>query len=111
MSPEPPGHPEPPTPRSRSGTLGRHAPRTGDEPVTAQSPLRLRRLLSGIFLPVFVAAAVLFALWARVSGPGNSPHRAVLITIAALCAIIAFLAALDLVVVARRLRRERDADT
>ncbi|MER6529963.1 DUF6343 family protein [Streptomyces sp. NPDC001508] len=107
MSPEPPGHPEPPAPRSRSGTIGRHSARTGSEPVTARSPLRLRLLLSGIFLPVFVAAAALFALWARASGPGGSPHRAVLITIAALCAIIAFLAVVDLLVVVRRLRRER----
>ncbi|MFF0223819.1 DUF6343 family protein [Streptomyces sp. NPDC004629] len=109
MSPEPHGHPEPSAPRSRSGTLGRHAPRTGGEPVTAQSALRLRRLLSVIFLPVFAAAAALFALWARVSGPGGSPHRAVLITIAALCAILAFLAVVDLLVVVRRLRRERGA--
>ncbi|MEV5339651.1 DUF6343 family protein, partial [Streptomyces sp. NPDC052676] len=44
--------------------------RTGTEPVTARSPLRLRLLLSAAFLPLFAAAAVLLGLWAAASGPG-----------------------------------------
>ncbi|MGW4734372.1 DUF6343 family protein [Streptomyces shenzhenensis] len=109
MSTEPPARPESPAPRTRSGTRGHGSPRTGGEPVTARSAVRLRLLLSWIFLPVFMAAAACFALWAAGSGPGASPGRAVLVTIAAICAIIAFLAAVDLSVLVGRLRRERRA--
>lgn len=96
-----------PVPRARSGTIGRRFPRSGTEPVTAQSPLGLRLILSGVFLPLFGAAAWLFGVWAADSGPADSPGRGVLIAVAALCAALALLAAVDLVVVVRRLRRER----
>ncbi len=82
-------------------------PHTGTEPRTARSPLRLRRLLAGVFLPLFVAAAVLFAIWAARTDPGGSPSRGVLVGVAVGCAALALTAALDLVVVARRLRRRR----
>ncbi|MEU0781225.1 DUF6343 family protein [Streptomyces sp. NPDC006173] len=98
-----------PVPRARSGAAGRHAPRTGTEPRTARSPLRLRLLLSGIFLPLFVAAAVLFGVWAGTSGPGDNPGRGALVVLAAVCAALALLAAVDLLVVTRRRRRERTA--
>ncbi|MFL4909106.1 DUF6343 family protein [Streptomyces sp. MMS24-I2-30] len=107
MSPEPSTRPGPTAPRPRSGTTGRRMPRTGTEPVTARSALRLRLRLSGIFLPVFVAAAALFALWAADSGPGDIPGGGVLVTLAAVFAALVLLAALDLLVVIRRLRRER----
>jgi hypothetical protein len=64
-------------------------------------------VLAGGFLPMLVAAAVLFGVWAGNSGPGDSPGRSVLVTLAAVCAGLALTAALDLLVVARRLRRER----
>ncbi|MEU0965332.1 DUF6343 family protein [Streptomyces sp. NPDC005917] len=89
--------------------IGGRVPRTGTEPVTARSAVRLRLLLSGIFLPLFAAACVLFAVWAAHSGTGDSPGRGVLVTLAAVCAALALAAAMDLLVVIRRLRRERSA--
>ncbi|MCF2436377.1 DUF6343 family protein [Streptomyces thinghirensis] len=99
-----------PASRARSGAIGRRLPRTGTEPVTAQSPLRLRLLLSAVFLPLFVAGAAFFGVWAADTGPGDSPRtrhpggprRRVR-------GVRPALAAADLVVVAGRLRRERGA--
>ncbi|MFI7142342.1 DUF6343 family protein [Streptomyces massasporeus] len=87
--------------------IGRHFPRTGTEPVTAQSPLGLRLLLAGVFVPAFIAATVLFGVWAANSDHGDSPGRGSLIGLAVVCGILALLAAVDLVVVLRRLKRER----
>ncbi|MFE0798654.1 DUF6343 family protein [Streptomyces sp. NPDC058812] len=102
-----PGRATEPAPRARSGAIGRRSPRTGTEPVTAQSPLRLRLLLSAVFLPLFVAGAAFFGVWAADTGPGDSPGRGSLVALAALCAAFALLAAADLMVVTGRLRRER----
>ncbi|MFH8449184.1 DUF6343 family protein [Streptomyces fungicidicus] len=96
-----------PVSRDRSGTIGRRSPRTGTEPVTARSPLRLRLLLAAVFLPLFVAGAALFGARAALSGAGDSPGRGPLILLAAVCGVLALTALLDLVVVLRRLRRER----
>ncbi|MFB6553062.1 DUF6343 family protein [Streptomyces sp. NPDC056405] len=96
-----------PAPRTRSGVIGRRSPRTGTEPVTAQSPLRLRLLLSAVFLPLFVAGAAFFGVWAADTGPGDSPGRGTLVALAAVCAAFVLLAAADLMVVTGRLRRER----
>ncbi|MDT0614670.1 DUF6343 family protein [Streptomyces lancefieldiae] len=96
-----------PAPRARSGAVGRRFPRTGTEPVTARSPLRMRLLLSAVFLPLFLAGAAFFGVWAADAGPGDSPGRGTLVTLAAVCAAFALLAAADLMVVTRRLRRER----
>ncbi|MEU3105100.1 DUF6343 family protein [Streptomyces griseoflavus] len=96
-----------PVSRAHSGTIGRRFPRSGTEPVTARSPLRLRAVLAGVFLPLFVAGCALFAVWAADAGPGDSPGRGPLIFIAAVCGFLALTALLDLVVVLRRLRRER----
>ncbi|MGV9345558.1 DUF6343 family protein [Streptomyces spiralis] len=87
--------------------IGRRHPRTGTEPATAQSPLGLRLLLSAVFVPLFCAAAAFFALWAADWIPGDSPGRGALVVIAAVCAALAVLAAVDLAVVVRRMRRER----
>ncbi|MEW1777902.1 DUF6343 family protein [Streptomyces sp. NPDC086777] len=95
-----------PSERTRSGSAGGR-PRTGTEPVTARSPLRLRRLLSSLFLPLFAMATALFAAWAAASGAGDSPGRGALVTLAAVCAALAVAAAVDLLVVSRRLHRER----
>ncbi|MEV5333421.1 DUF6343 family protein [Streptomyces werraensis] len=96
-----------PVPRARSGTVGRRNPRTGTEPVTARSPLRLRLLLASVFLPLFVAGTVLFAVWAAGSDEGDSPGSGPLTILAVVCGVLALTAALDLDVVVRRLRRER----
>ncbi|MFI8946182.1 DUF6343 family protein [Streptomyces sp. NPDC053750] len=99
-----------PAPRGRSGAFGRRFPRTGTEPTTAQSPLRLRRLLSAVFVPLFVAGAAFFGVWAADAGPGDSPGRGSLVVLAVVCAAFALMAAADLLVVSRRLRRERGTD-
>jgi hypothetical protein len=104
-----PGPAQRSVPRSRSGVIGRRFPRTGTEPWTAQSPLRLRRLLSAVFLPLFAAATALFGVWAARSDAGDSPGRGALVTLAVVCALLAVAAAAEPVVVARRLRRERGA--
>ncbi|MFA3878447.1 DUF6343 family protein [Streptomyces sp. MMCC 100] len=96
-----------PVPRSRSGAVGRRFPRTGTEPVRAQSPLRLRLLLSAVFLPLFLAGAVFFGVWAADTGSGDSPGRGMLVVVAVVCGALALLAAADLLVVIRRLRSER----
>ncbi|KOX01940.1 MULTISPECIES: DUF6343 family protein [unclassified Streptomyces] len=94
-------------PVSRPGALRRRFPRTGTEPATARSALRLRLLLSAVFLPLFAAATAGFAVWAAHQGPGDSPGTGPLTALAAVCGLLALAAALDLAVVARRSRRER----
>ncbi|MFJ4057626.1 DUF6343 family protein [Streptomyces albogriseolus] len=96
-----------PVPRARSGFVGRRWERTGTEPVTARSALGLRLLLSAFFTPLFVAAAVLFAVWSVQSGPGSSPTSSQLAVLAGVCAALAVFSAADLIVVLRRRRRER----
>nr|WP_086730463.1 DUF6343 family protein [Streptomyces carpinensis] len=95
--------------RASSGAIGRRVPRTGTEPATAQSPLGLRLLLAAIFLPVFCGAAAFFGLWAANWSTGSSPGRGVIITLGAVCVVLAAMTAVDLTVVVRRLRRERGA--
>ncbi|MQY34302.1 hypothetical protein SRB17_22680 [Streptomyces sp. RB17] len=97
-----------PEPRSRSGVFGDRFPRTGTEPATARSALRLRQLLSAVFLPLFAAATAGFAVWAAHSGPGDSPGGGPLTVLAVVCGVLALAAALHLTVVTRRRRRERD---
>ncbi|GGT20863.1 DUF6343 family protein [Streptomyces chromofuscus] len=96
-----------PVPRDRSGTTGRRRPRTGTEPRTARSALRLRLLLTAVFLPVFAAATVLFAVWAANSSPADSPGPEALTGLAVACGAPALVPALDRVVVRRRMRQER----
>ena len=96
-----------PVPRARSGMIGSRFPRSGTEPVTARSPLKLRLLLASVFLPLFVAGTVLFAVWAARSDAGDSPGSGPLTLLAVVCGVLALTAALDLAVVLRRLRRER----
>ncbi|MFE7233093.1 hypothetical protein [Streptomyces sp. NPDC057596] len=60
-----------------------------------------------MFVPVFAAATAYFAVWAAGSGPGDSPGPGPLTTIAEVCGVLALFAVVDLVVVVRRLRRER----
>ncbi|GAA2251911.1 hypothetical protein GCM10010145_19510 [Streptomyces ruber] len=81
---------------------------SGTEPRTARSALRPRRALAVLFLPVFTAAAVLFAVWAAGQDSGGTPEPAVLTGLAAGCAVLALITAVDLLVVVRRLRRGED---
>jgi hypothetical protein len=93
--------------RSRSGVLSRRYKRTGTEPVTARSALGMRLWLSVCFMPLFVAATVLFAVWAARSNAGSTPAPSQLGGLAAVCAALAVFAAVDLAVVLRRRKRER----
>ncbi|MFC8880175.1 hypothetical protein [Streptomyces ardesiacus] len=77
------------------------------EPLHAHSALRLRLLLSALFLPLFLAGAAYFGQWAAGTGPGDSPGRGMLVVVAVVCAAFALLAAADLLVMVRRLRAER----
>ncbi|MGW5368645.1 DUF6343 family protein [Streptomyces sp. NPDC004009] len=101
-----PARPAPPDTRPGPGTPGRGSSRTGTEPVTARSPLRLRRLLSAVFLPLFAVATAVLAAWAAYTGPGDSPGSGALTVLAVICGVLTLAAALDLAVVTRRLRRE-----
>jgi hypothetical protein len=96
-------------PRPRPQDRPRRFRRTGTEPVTARSALGLRLLLSAAFVPVFVALAVFFALWAADAGPGESPDHGTLVATTVVCALLALLAAVNLLVVLRRRGRESGA--
>ncbi|MGV9407414.1 DUF6343 family protein [Streptomyces sp. NPDC003667] len=101
-----PARPAPPDTRPGPGTPTRGSSRTGTEPVTARSPLRLRRLLSAVFLPPFAAATANLATRAAHTGPGESPGSGALTVLAVICGVLTLAAAPDLAVVTRRLRRE-----
>jgi hypothetical protein len=101
------GRTVPPAPRTPSKGTGRRPPRTGAEPATARSALRLRQVLSALFLPLFAAATAGFAVWAAHQGPGDSPGSGPLTALAVVCGVLALGAALDLAVVTGRRRRER----
>ncbi|MFD8544834.1 DUF6343 family protein [Streptomyces sp. NPDC059649] len=85
--------------------------RSGSEPVTARSPLRLRLVLSAAAVVVFGAGTARFAVWSAASGPQDSPGPTVLLVLAVVCAVLVLVAALDLVVLLRRIRRERRPST
>ena len=75
--------------------------RRGTEPTNARSPLRTRMVLSAIILPIALAAAVYFGYEAATTG---ATVWAVETGIAALAALIA---AIDLAVLAHRIRQAR----
>jgi hypothetical protein len=102
-----PEDPNAAVPRWRSGMIGRRYPRTGSEPMTARSALGVRLVLAVVYTPLFLAGAVLFAVWAAHSDPDSSPSSGVLGGIAIACAVLALLALADFAVVQRRRRRER----
>jgi hypothetical protein len=80
--------------------------RTGTEPVTAFSDLRLRLLLSVIFAPLFVVGAVLLGVWwLNAETGGGLTSRGAIGAAALVCAAVAVFAVADLAVVLRRLRR------
>ncbi|MFF9765074.1 DUF6343 family protein [Streptomyces sp. NPDC014636] len=100
-------HGRAPIPSLPSEGRGRRSLRTGTEPATARSALGLRLALSAVFLPLFAAATAGFAVWAAHQGPGDSPGSGPLTVLAVICGILALAAAVDLVVVTARRRRER----
>lgn len=84
--------------------------RPGTEPSTARSALGLRLLLSSVFVPVFLAGTALFWYWMERSDPRDVPSSGSLRVLTILCAVAAFLAVVDLVVVLLR-RRGRSPRT
>ncbi|MFE4520159.1 DUF6343 family protein [Kitasatospora sp. NPDC056783] len=80
--------------------------RSGTEPATARSDLKLRYLLSLTFTPLFALATAGFALWAALAPDGGVPSRGTLTGFAVACALLTLFAAVDLVVVIRRRRTE-----
>ncbi|CAL9659846.1 DUF6343 family protein [Streptomyces sp. enrichment culture] len=81
------------------------------EPLHAHSALRLRLLLSALFVPLFLAGTAFFGVWAADTGPGENPGRGTLVVVAVVCGAFALLAAADLMVVVRRLGGERGSGT
>ncbi|MFG3115034.1 DUF6343 family protein [Streptomyces sp. NPDC048197] len=81
--------------------------RSGTEPVTARSPLQLRLVLSAAAVVVFGAGTACFAVWSAAAGTQDSPGPTALLVLAVVCGVLVLLAALDLVVLLRRIRRER----
>lgn len=81
-------------------TPRRHRQSSGEEPLSARSPLRLRAVLSVIALVAGAAAAVVFGLGAASgAGPGRGPWVATVIS-----GGVAVIAAVDLWVIWRRTR-------
>lgn len=80
--------------------------RSGTEPATARSDLRLRFLLSVIFTPVFALMAAAFAVFAALAKPTGVPSRGALIGFAIACFVLTVFAVVDLYVVIRRRRVE-----
>ncbi|WP_354637987.1 DUF6343 family protein [Kitasatospora camelliae] len=77
--------------------------RRGTEPANARSDLELRRLLSLVFLVLFLCGTALFAVLAALAGPGPAPNQDTYVVFAAVCTGFAGIAALDLMVIHRRL--------
>ncbi|MEV8098237.1 hypothetical protein [Kitasatospora sp. NPDC085879] len=84
--------------------------RRGTEPVTARTDLELRRLLSRIFLGFFVVGTVAFAVLAGTAGTGPAPNGTTFAVFALLCLAFAGIAALDLMVIRRRMAAGQGRD-
>ncbi len=85
--------------------MGMRREPSGSEPVTARSALGARAILSGVALPLALIATVLLVVTAVRSGEGVWWAEAVI------TAVVAVIAAVDLVVIRKRMRarREREA--
>ncbi|UGY94555.1 DUF6343 family protein [Streptomyces gobiensis] len=93
----------------REGILGRILPRTGTEPITARSHLRVRLVLALLFTPLFIVGAVLFWSWSVAAGPQDIPSDDSLRTLAWISTGLAVFAVVDLLIVLRRIARARRA--
>lgn len=88
----------------RSRAAARRWRHDGSEPRWARSDLPARRLLAGIFAPLFVLGSAGFALLAA---DGPDPDRGINIAVAAVCAVSAAVAVIDLAVIRRRIAEQR----
>ncbi|MFF1869202.1 DUF6343 family protein [Kitasatospora herbaricolor] len=80
--------------------------RSGSEPATARSDLKLRLLLSLTFTPFFAACTAGFAVLAARAAPDGAPSRGTLIGFAVACAVLTVVALVDLLVVLHRRQTE-----
>ncbi|MEY9873546.1 hypothetical protein ABH931_003035 [Streptacidiphilus sp. MAP12-33] len=96
-------------PPVRPGRRPQKPVRDGSEPSTALSDLPARRLLARVFGPVYAAGAVLFSLMAAAAKPTDTAARNTWIAFAAVCAVLALIAAVDLLVIRARMAAERRA--
>ncbi|MFC9327961.1 DUF6343 family protein [Kitasatospora sp. NPDC057015] len=80
--------------------------RSGTEPATARSDLKLRLLLSLTFTPFFALCTVGFAVFAARARPGGEPTRDTLIGFAIACGALTLFALVDLWIVLRRRQTE-----
>jgi hypothetical protein len=91
-----------PDPHLRYDITGRRCDRSGTEPRTARSDYGLRLFLSGVFAPLFLVGALVFAAFAARTGPDSAPSRSTLVGLAIVCAVLALTAVVDLLVIIRR---------
>ncbi len=105
----PPGGHAPEARGARRAAAGGRLPRTGTEPVTARSALRARLVLASIFTPVFIAATARFAYWTAETGTGEAPITGSMLVLTVACGLLALFSVVDLLVVLRRRREEREA--
>jgi hypothetical protein len=80
--------------------------KSGTEPATARSDLKLRFLLSVIFTPIFALTTAGFAVWAAHSTSRDAPSQGTLTVFAIACGALTIFALIDLWVVVRRRRTE-----
>ncbi|MFE9396328.1 hypothetical protein [Streptomyces flavidovirens] len=78
----------------------RRRPVAGPPPPQARRrALRLRRLLAAVHMPLYLALAVLFGVWAWRSHGGSAPSPWALGVISLLFAVLALLALVDVAVI------------
>ncbi|MFD9127089.1 hypothetical protein [Kitasatospora sp. NPDC059571] len=80
---------------------------SGSEPRWAASDLAARRMLSLIFAPAFVLGAAGAAVLAALAAPNADPGTAFYTAVAAVCALFAVVALVDLWVIRRRMAEQR----
>ncbi|MGW4894686.1 DUF6343 family protein [Kitasatospora sp. NPDC004240] len=80
--------------------------RSGTEPATARSDLKLRYLLSLTFTPLFAIATAVFAVWAARAPDDGAPSSGTLTGFAVACGLLTLFAVVDLIVVIRRRQTE-----
>ncbi|WP_079273069.1 DUF6343 family protein [Streptomyces sp. TN58] len=78
----------------------------GSEPRWARSDLRLRRLLSLIFAPVFALIGVLMLFLGSEATTAAGPPQGIYTTLAVCCFLLSLVALVDLKVISRRMREQ-----
>lgn len=79
----------------------------GSEPQWARSDLKLRRLLSLLFAPIFVLIGAFVLVLGSAATAAAGPPQGVYTVLAVGCFVLALVALVDLYVIRRRRREER----